>query len=75
MEIDNIKMLRVSYGLTQNDMAKIIGCSTNTYIQKEKGRIDFTKNEMRIYKIYFDLTLSQFWVIFFEDKLNENEIK
>ena len=62
----NIKMLRIKENLTQEDMAKEIGCSKVSYIQKEKGRVDFTKDEMKRIKENFDLTLSEFWEIFFE---------
>ena len=47
---DDIKLLRVSNNLTQEQMAMIIGCSTNTYIQKEENRVDFTLNEIKIVK-------------------------
>lgn len=75
MAKDTIKGLRTINDLTQEDMAILIGCSTNTYIQKEKGRKNFTKDEMKTIKKYFCLTLAQFWTIFFEEELNENEIK
>lgn len=66
MENINIKMLRIREDLTQEEMAKIVGCSKNSYIQKEKGRIDFSKNEMKKTKAYFNLTFAEFWSIFFE---------
>lgn len=66
MENTNMKVLRAKENLTQEDMAKIIGCSTYSYIQKEKGRVDFSKQEMKNVKEEFDLTLAEFWTIFFE---------
>lgn len=66
MKNTNIKILRIKENLTQEDMAKEIGCSTVSYIQKEKGRVDFTKDEMKKVKEKFDLSLAEFWEIFFE---------
>lgn len=70
---EDIKILRISFGKTQEEMANIIGCSTNSYIQKEKKRVSFTVDEIKIVKAYFNLTMEQTWNIFFENKLNGNE--
>ncbi len=72
---NDIKVFRVANRKTQEQMANIIGCSTNAYIQKEKGRVDFTVNEIKIVKAYFNLDVNQTWNIFFNSKLNESEIK
>lgn len=71
---EDIKILRIANGMTQEQMANIIGCSTTAYIQKEKNRVDFTVNEIKIVKAYFNLTVERTWNIFFENKLNKNEI-
>ncbi len=70
---ENIKILRIANNKTQEEMANIIGCSTNSYIQKEKGRVDFTVNEIKIVKAYFNLTIEKTWNIFFDSKVNTNE--
>ena len=67
---ENIKILRIANNKTQEQMAAIVGCSTNSYIQKEKGRVEFTVNEIKIIKAYFNLTIEQTWNIFFESKIN-----
>lgn len=70
---DDIKVLRISYGKTQEEMAAIIGCSTNAYIQKEKKRVPFTVDEIKIVKAFFNLTIEKTWKIFFENNVNKNE--
>ena len=61
-----MRVLRTKENLTQEEMAKIIGCSKVSYIQKEKSTYDFTKDEMKKTKEHFNLTLSEFWEIFFD---------
>lgn len=41
-----LKGIRVMQGLTQKDMAQIIGKSESTYRKKENGEIDFFVDEM-----------------------------
>lgn len=65
MECNNVKMLRVKFNKTQQQMADIIKVSTATYIRKEQGKIKFTLTEVKIYKECFDLTLQEVWDIFF----------
>ena len=75
MEIkESIKIFRIANNMTQEQLANVIGCSTNAYIQKEKGRVDFTVNEIIIIKKYFNLSIEKTWSIFFESKLNKSEI-
>ena len=45
-----IKDYRVGYGLTQQEVAKEIGCCPTQYCRKEKGVAPFTIDEYR--KIY-----------------------
>lgn len=42
-----LKGLRVSRGLTQKDMGKIIGKSESAYRKKENGEINFFVHEIR----------------------------
>ena len=69
----NIKKFRITQKMTQEEMAMLIGCSINAYIQKEKGRVDFTVNEIKIIKAYFNLSVKETWNIFFSNKINGNE--
>lgn len=64
---DNIKVLRVAFDKTQEEMAGIIGCSTNAYIQKEKERVPFTVEEIKTIKAYFNLSIEKTWSIFFKE--------
>lgn len=41
-----LRGLRVEKGFTQEKMASAIGISTLTYIQKEKGRCEFSEGEI-----------------------------
>lgn len=65
MECNNIKMLRVKFNKTQQQMADILRVSVATYIRKEQGKIKFTLTEVKVFKEYFELTLQEFWNIFF----------
>ena len=40
-----IKSARIAAGMTQTQMAKAIGCSPNTYCEKENGHYSFTVEE------------------------------
>ena len=53
----NLKGLRATYGLTQNDMAKILGISFVSYNQKEKGKQDFTLKEAKTIAKYFQTSI------------------
>lgn len=65
--MNKIKEFRKKYHKTQEQMANLIDCSTNTYIQKEKALIDFTVNEIKIIKAYFNLNIEETWKLFFEN--------
>ena len=41
-----LKSLRFDYGLTQDDMAKILGISRSTYNEKENGFSEFKQSEI-----------------------------
>lgn len=66
MECNNVKMLRVKFNKTQQQMADIIKVSVTTYIRKEQGKIKFTLTEVKVFKEYFGLTLQEVWNIFFD---------
>lgn len=42
----NIKLLRQKHGMNQEEAAKLIGVSINTLRNKEKGKTEFTLNEV-----------------------------
>jgi DNA-binding XRE family transcriptional regulator len=50
-----IKALRAEYGLSQADMANIIGCSLTTYQFKETGKLVFSIDDAKIIKKHFKL--------------------
>ena len=45
-----VKGYRVMLGLTQREMADILGLSAQSYYLKENGRVKFTYDEMRIFR-------------------------
>lgn len=45
-----VKGYRVMLGLTQREMADILGLSTQSYYLKENGRVKFTYDEMRVFR-------------------------
>lgn len=45
MEPREIKGARTRLGLTQQEMAAIIGCETDSYSKKERGAIKFSDRE------------------------------
>ncbi len=64
---DRLKKLRENLGLTQEEMAAIIGlCSANAYSLKERGERRFTLNEARAVSQYFKLPIEE---IFFSNDL------
>lgn len=65
LECNNIKMLRIKNNLNQIEMAEIGKMSVPSYIKKEKGKVEFTDEQKVIYMEHFDLTLEEFWIIFF----------
>lgn len=47
--MQKLKTFRVLCGLTQNEMAEILGIRRTTYVQKEAGiTADFTRKEVNI---------------------------
>lgn len=44
--MNKLKMYRVGYGLTQNQLAKELGIARATYCSKELGKKDFTQPEI-----------------------------
>ncbi len=44
--MNRLKMYRVGYGLSQNDIAKELGIARATYCVKEQGKKEFTQTEI-----------------------------
>lgn len=47
--INKVLGFRKMVGLTQEQTAKELGISTNSFANKEKGRTDFTESEMKLF--------------------------
>ena len=62
-----LKAERVKHGLTQKEMAEIIGCSTPAYNQKEKGRRKFSQDEISVIVRRLGLSGEMIKAIFFDE--------
>ena len=51
-----IKEYRIIRGYTQRELAEILGIKQNTYSDKERGKINFTIDEIKIIKELFNTT-------------------
>jgi len=65
--VSKIEKFRVNHDKSQEEVAIIMGCSPYKYNLKEKGLINFTVEEIRIFKAYFNLSIEETWDIFFEE--------
>lgn len=61
-----LKSVRVRCGMTQTDVAKILEISAPAYCKKERGKTEFTLNELRTLKSLFHLGDYEFCKIFFQ---------
>lgn len=52
IKMNKLKAFRAENGLTQSDMAKILGMSSTSYSAKENGKREFTHNEIKRAKEY-----------------------
>lgn len=48
--MNKIAGYRKMLGLTQNDIAKLFGISTQAYRMKEVGKVNFNKREMSLFR-------------------------
>ena len=55
-ECMKIKEYRIIKGYTQRELAEILGIKQNTYSDKERGKINFTIDEIKIIKELFNTT-------------------
>ena len=51
-----IKEYRIIKGYTQRELAEILGIKQNTYSDKERGKTNFTIDEIKIIKELFNTT-------------------
>ena len=69
VDIEKLKMKRKEKKVLQKDMAKILGCSTTTYCDKEKLRCRYTYSDIKKIKEYLGLTREETIDIFFKNIL------
>ncbi len=69
--IITVKALRISKGLKQSDMAKMMGIAVSTYNYKENGRSPFNEDEINILLNLFDTTYEQ---LFSARRIRNNRI-
>lgn len=68
----NLIRIRKELKLSQKDVAKILGISTDAYGMKERGEVQFKQDEMFILSRYFGLPME---VIFLPRNFGKTEIK
>ena len=51
-----IKEYRIIKGYTQRELAEILGIKQNTYSDKERGKTNFTIDEIKIIKELYNTT-------------------
>jgi len=59
--VNNIEMIRNARGLTQEQIAEVIGVSRVTYINVTKGRRDLTTGELEKLAAFFDVPIVEFF--------------
>lgn len=64
-----LKCARIRRNKTTSEMAKLIGKSSNSWNQKERGRTSATLEEACIIGQALSLTETEFCAIFFDGKL------
>ena len=57
--VNNIELLRNARGLTQEQVADMVGVSRATYINVTKGRRDLTISELEKLAAFFDVTIAE----------------
>ena len=54
-----IKEYRIIKGYTQKELAEVLGIEQNTYSDKERGKTNFTIDEIKIIKELFSVTYDE----------------
>ena len=68
INLGKLRGLRAEYGMTQEEVAKAIDISTNSYNRKEKGKRRFTLIEAKKIADLFGVSIED---IFFRHKLSK----
>lgn len=68
--MSNVKKIRETKGLKQEDIAKVIGTSPVNYSKKENGYIKFSLNEAKLLSDFYQQPIE---VIFFDDEVSKIE--
>lgn len=71
MNVNKLKGARVGKGLTQKQLALMLGMTEKTYNRKELGLADFARGEILRIAELLDLSLQDVNVIFFGNKLTD----
>ena len=69
MKLQELSFARQRKGLTQEQMAKVIGKSMDSYSKKERGEVKFSPNEIVAVTKELDLSYAQMNEIFFGGNL------
>ena len=59
MVVENIEKIRVAKGLTQQNIADVLGMSRATYNKIENGTRELTTSELENLSIYFDVPIAE----------------
>ena len=62
-----MKMLLAERGVSQAELARVLGCNQATMSRKISGRSEFTVSELNKIKDYFGLSIQEMVSIFFAD--------
>lgn len=75
MSLQNLKLLRKMYNLSQADMANRLKIGFNTYRNKENGKTSFTLNEAHKVSKIFKMPIEEifFGNLVFKRNTNEEE--
>lgn len=68
IDILELKSHRVRKGLTQKDVANLLGLTASTYTKKENYQIPFSLRELKVLKMAFELDDKEFMKIFFKQE-------
>lgn len=58
-----IKGLRAEQGLSQANMAKIVGITEGSYSLKESGKFDWKSSEMFVLRRFFKMSLDELFPV------------
>ena len=59
--VNNIEKMRIAQGLTQEQIAEVLGVSRITYISIKNGKRDLTTGELEKLSVYFDIPIADFF--------------